>query len=210
MNVIEEVFPIKEVTVYPDSARIRRIQHINLKKGENELIIKGLPELITEESIRIEFGSSDQVKILDILSRDNFIEHYNENKYRAEMRKVEELVLKQRKIEACFRNDTDEFLLFLNKQNLTEMDFEELQRTIIVKNWEEFFLFVRKKLTDNRPGDWIIADDSGVMVIPKERAVEIANRALDVKERENRIREEIQRGSTLSEVLELEKWEKNQ
>ncbi|MFW3146889.1 MAG: 3-hexulose-6-phosphate synthase [Thermoplasmatota archaeon] len=61
-----------------------------------------------------------------------------------------------------------------------------------------------------RPGDWIIADDSGVMVIPKERAVEIANRALDVKERENRIREEIQRGSTLSEVLELEKWEKEQ
>ncbi|MGA1793792.1 MAG: 3-hexulose-6-phosphate synthase [Thermoplasmatota archaeon] len=61
-----------------------------------------------------------------------------------------------------------------------------------------------------RPGDWMIADDSGIMVIPKERAVEIANRALDVKERENRIREEIQRGSTLSQVLELEKWEKNQ
>lgn len=61
-----------------------------------------------------------------------------------------------------------------------------------------------------RPGDWIIADDSGVVVIPRERAVEIANRALDVKERENRIREEIRRGSTLSEVLELEKWEKRQ
>jgi len=61
-----------------------------------------------------------------------------------------------------------------------------------------------------RPGDWIIADDSGIMVIPKERAAEIANRALDVKEREGRIREEIQRGSTLSEVLELEKWEKRQ
>ena len=61
-----------------------------------------------------------------------------------------------------------------------------------------------------RPGDWIIADDSGIVVIPRERAIEIANRALDVKERENRIREEIQRGSTLSEVLELEKWEKRQ
>ena len=58
------------------------------------------------------------------------------------------------------------------------------------------------------PGDWIFGDDSGVMVIPRERAVEIANRALDVKERENRFREEIKRGSTLSQVLELEKWEK--
>ncbi len=60
------------------------------------------------------------------------------------------------------------------------------------------------------PGDWIIADDSGIMVIPKERAVEIANRALDINERERRIREEIKRGSTLSEVLELERWEKKQ
>jgi 3-hexulose-6-phosphate synthase/6-phospho-3-hexuloisomerase len=58
-----------------------------------------------------------------------------------------------------------------------------------------------------RPGDWIVGDGTGVVVIPKERAAEIANRALDVMERENRIREEIVRGSTLSSVLELEKWE---
>ncbi len=59
-----------------------------------------------------------------------------------------------------------------------------------------------------REGDWIVGDDSGVVVIPKERAVEIANRAIDVHERENRLREEIKRGSTLSKVLDLKKWEK--
>lgn len=59
-----------------------------------------------------------------------------------------------------------------------------------------------------RPGDWVIADDNGVMVVPKEMAVEIANRSLDVLERENRIREEIKQGSTLSKVLQLKKWEK--
>ncbi|MDH4123158.1 MAG: orotidine 5'-phosphate decarboxylase [Thermoplasmata archaeon] len=57
-------------------------------------------------------------------------------------------------------------------------------------------------------GDWIIGDSNGVVVVPANRAAEIANRALDVLERENRIREEIKRGSTLSKVLELEKWEK--
>lgn len=57
-------------------------------------------------------------------------------------------------------------------------------------------------------GDWIIGDDSGVVVVPQRRAQEIANRALDVLERENRLREEIKRGSTLSKVLKLEKWEK--
>lgn len=58
-----------------------------------------------------------------------------------------------------------------------------------------------------RTGDWIIGDESGVIVVPKEAAVEVANRSLDVKERENRTREEIRRGSTLSKVNELEKWE---
>lgn len=61
-----------------------------------------------------------------------------------------------------------------------------------------------------RTGDWIIGDESGVIVVPQEHAVEIANRALDVLERENRIREEIKRGRTLSSVQELEKWEKVQ
>lgn len=58
-----------------------------------------------------------------------------------------------------------------------------------------------------RTGDWIVGDESGVIVIPKEMAVEVANRALDVHERENRTREEIKRGSTLSKVNELAKWE---
>lgn len=59
-----------------------------------------------------------------------------------------------------------------------------------------------------RTGDWIIGDDSGVVVVPQEIAQEIANRALDVKEHENRIREEIKDGGSLGSVLKLKKWEK--
>lgn len=59
-----------------------------------------------------------------------------------------------------------------------------------------------------RTGDWVIGDESGVVVVPQEHALEVANRAVDVMERENRLREEIQRGGTLSSVLKLEKWEK--
>jgi 3-hexulose-6-phosphate synthase/6-phospho-3-hexuloisomerase len=58
------------------------------------------------------------------------------------------------------------------------------------------------------PGDWIVGDDNGVMVIPRGRAVEIANRAMGVLELENRLREEIRAASTLSEVMELLRWEK--
>ncbi len=58
-----------------------------------------------------------------------------------------------------------------------------------------------------RTGDWIVGDECGLVVIPQEVAVEVANRSLDVHERENRTREEIRRGSTLSKVNELAKWE---
>ncbi|KAB2947594.1 MAG: bifunctional hexulose-6-phosphate synthase/ribonuclease regulator [Candidatus Methanoperedens sp.] len=59
-----------------------------------------------------------------------------------------------------------------------------------------------------KPGDFIVGDDNGVVVIPRERAYEIARRAVEVEKNERRIRDEITRGKTLSEVLYLEKWEK--
>jgi 3-hexulose-6-phosphate synthase/6-phospho-3-hexuloisomerase len=59
-----------------------------------------------------------------------------------------------------------------------------------------------------RPGDWVIGDDSGVVVVPQEEAHEIANRGVEVKEQEDRLREEINKGSTLSERLKLKQWEK--
>jgi len=57
-------------------------------------------------------------------------------------------------------------------------------------------------------GDWIVGDEDGIVVIPQDKAVEMANRAMDVLERENRIREEIKEGGTLSSVMELLRWEK--
>ena len=59
-----------------------------------------------------------------------------------------------------------------------------------------------------RPGDYIVGDDSGVVVIPKERAYEIARRAKEVEKTEDRLFEEIRRGKTLSQVVSLQKWEK--
>lgn len=58
-------------------------------------------------------------------------------------------------------------------------------------------------------GDWIVGDNDGLIVIPKQEAKEMANYAMDWLEKENRIREEISHGNTsLGEVMELLKWEK--
>ncbi len=61
-----------------------------------------------------------------------------------------------------------------------------------------------------RNGDWIVADESGVVVVPREPAYEVARRALEIHKNEVRIRAEIKSGGTLSDLLELYKWEKKQ
>ena len=57
-------------------------------------------------------------------------------------------------------------------------------------------------------GDWLLGDDDGVTALPQKIAVEYANRAMDVLEKENRIREDIKEGRTLAEVTDLLRWEK--
>jgi 3-hexulose-6-phosphate synthase/6-phospho-3-hexuloisomerase len=57
-------------------------------------------------------------------------------------------------------------------------------------------------------GDWLVGDDDGVMHLPAARVAEMANRAQDWYEKENRIRAEIAAGRTLAQVVELYKWEK--
>ncbi len=59
-----------------------------------------------------------------------------------------------------------------------------------------------------KPGDFIVGDESGVVVIPKERAYELARRAKEVNKIEKRLFDEIRRGNTLSVILEIKKWEK--
>ncbi|MGR3178445.1 MAG: 3-hexulose-6-phosphate synthase [Candidatus Anammoxibacter sp.] len=59
------------------------------------------------------------------------------------------------------------------------------------------------------PGDWIVGDDDGLMVIGKHEVEEVANHAMDWLEKENRLREEIIDGNTtLGKVMELLKWER--
>jgi 3-hexulose-6-phosphate synthase/6-phospho-3-hexuloisomerase len=58
-------------------------------------------------------------------------------------------------------------------------------------------------------GDWIVGDSDGLIVIPRREAKEMANRAMDWLEKENRIREEISQGKTsLGDVMEVLKWTK--
>jgi len=58
------------------------------------------------------------------------------------------------------------------------------------------------------PGDWLVGDADGLVVLAQDKVVELANRAQDVLEAENRMRAEIHEGRTLAQVAYLQKWEK--
>ena len=99
-------------------------------------------------------------------------------------------------------------------KEIKELKFPAFSRIITPeagepKGFGEIGVPIRVSGVTIEPGDWIVGDDDGVTVIPKARAVELANRAMDCLERENRIRAEIEKGqTTLSQVQELPRWEK--
>lgn len=60
-----------------------------------------------------------------------------------------------------------------------------------------------------RPGDWLVGDEDGLVHIPADRVVEVANRAQDIMEREQRLAAEIDAGRSLAAIAELQKWEQH-
>jgi 3-hexulose-6-phosphate synthase/6-phospho-3-hexuloisomerase len=52
-------------------------------------------------------------------------------------------------------------------------------------------------------GDIIVADEVGVVVVPKERAGEILKKSEEVAKKEKRYKKEIKDGKTLSEIFGL-------
>jgi len=51
-----------------------------------------------------------------------------------------------------------------------------------------------------KPGDIIVADDNGVLVVPLEKAEEILQAAMEINEKEGKILEEVKRGIPLAEA----------
>ncbi len=55
-----------------------------------------------------------------------------------------------------------------------------------------------------RPGDWVVGDDDGVVIVPREIAAEVAERANEVAEREREIQRSLSAGQTTLEIFDIE------
>ena len=54
--------------------------------------------------------------------------------------------------------------------------------------------------TQVKPGDIMVGDDTGVVVVPHERAEEVLKLALDIEKAENRIEKAVRGGLSLKEA----------
>jgi len=65
---------------------------------------------------------------------------------------------------------------------------------------EAFNILIQCGGVQVRPGDLVIGDDNGVVIVPREKAEEVLKVALELYERENAIIEEIRKGLSIVEV----------
>lgn len=75
---------IKSVTVFADRAQITRSATVPLKTGANLVILDGLPQLLAEESLRVEGKGAGRARIAGITVKNVFLE-------RAQQKRVHEL-----------------------------------------------------------------------------------------------------------------------
>jgi len=60
-----------------------------------------------------------------------------------------------------------------------------------------------------QPGDLVVADDTGVVFVPADRAVEVIEQALAMVEKEDKLIEAIKQGASISEIKKIlspDKW----
>ncbi len=60
--------------------------------------------------------------------------------------------------------------------------------------------------TQVKPGDIMIGDDSGVVVVPLERAQEVLEMAMEIEDAENRIEDAVRSGLSLKEAREKHRY----
>lgn len=104
-------------------------------------------------------------------------------------------------VDGCFR-DVDE---------IAAMEFPLYARggNPIRSKWdvetEEFQVPVMAFGIQIRPGDFIVADATGIVVIPPDRAEAVFNRAKEIAEREERLIQAIGEGKTMAQFEKEEK-----
>jgi uncharacterized protein (TIGR02231 family) len=80
---------ILSVTLYPDMALIRRAVQVELRKGENTVVLEGLTPEIIDASVQVdvEVGSAAEVNVLDVKVWETFLSAF---KQREEIEKIKQ------------------------------------------------------------------------------------------------------------------------
>ena len=98
-----------------------------------------------------------------------------------------------------------------DKDAITELGYPVFAKTIIpVATHKVNQGFICKPLSCDgvpvRPGDIIVGDSDGVVVVPLDQASPVCEKAKAILDREDQMRKRIEKGELIFDILELEKY----
>ncbi len=120
---------IKSVTVYPGSAKVTRVSKINLRAGNNEVVIENLPLSLNESSLRVSGESQADVSLGSIELFRNIKMDVVQEQEKAIRQKIEVVQTEQKRIrDDISRNKTQiKYIqkMVLGSTNTNKKDDEE-------------------------------------------------------------------------------------
>ncbi|HJV66143.1 MAG TPA: mucoidy inhibitor MuiA family protein [Geomonas sp.] len=91
---------IDSVTVFADRAQVSRSAHLSLKAGSNLVVFEGLPQLMSEESLRVDGKGTGPARIADISVKNTFLPQVPEQRVQELEKEVADLERKVQSIDA--------------------------------------------------------------------------------------------------------------
>jgi hypothetical protein len=147
---LNAALPVARVTVYPQSALVTRRGRLALRRGEADVLLKGLPGGLTPDSLRVEVVEAEGLLLVDVSADSQPLEKPDGAEYEKLQNQYRDLLAEQKRLLARLANGQSELALFLNEENLAERFAREQYLPVNVANWKEFFGFLRERLTENR------------------------------------------------------------
>ncbi|MDD5067553.1 MAG: mucoidy inhibitor MuiA family protein [bacterium] len=142
---------IKEITVYPDSALVRREAELKLNPGETGILFPDIIPEIDENSLRVSGKGNADVKILGAKVKREYLEETPDLKLKALEKEMEKFHDTKRTLEDEIKA-AQEGKVFLNSIQMYSK--EQLPRELITrmpqsKELEDIYQFLSSKIKEN-------------------------------------------------------------
>ncbi len=145
--------PIKQVMIYPYSARVTRVQKVKLDKDINKLAVLDLPQTLYKESVKADIVDKDDAIVKSINLKEFYEKKTTSNELNQVKEELKTLYRKRNYMHKEMDRLNDSFLkLSLTPMTPTDTNNDGNIRPmpLFPKSWESYLDYLRTLLTQNR------------------------------------------------------------